>query len=287
MHEIKARIQEILDSMNELDLENEIVEEQNLDESDDYPETYADIYVAIHNADGYYLLGSSPLGNRLINGFLLEATTLLRGDIDTIYVESGIDFVKATLACPDPETASYLLEDAAQINTILDLYNDALEQNGLPRMEVGIAVSLFEPEQEDEDSEYCEGDDCDDEDDEECACGEDCQCGDECECGEECDCSDECQCGEECDCGHEHGHHHHPEALDAFEYPVDYDNTAYNLAQFAGSESIDPIILSEAFYQFVSEVEEDLPYLATAFEEIEIEDLDVYAYHGNLTIEEN
>jgi hypothetical protein len=183
MHEIKARIQEILDSMNEADLDNDIVEEQNLDDQDEYPETHAVVYVSIHNADGYYLLGSSPLGNRLINGFLLEATTLLRGDIDTIYVESGIDFVKATMSCPDPETASYLLEDAAQINTIADLFNDALEENGLPRMEVGIAVSLFEPEHVHDDSEYCEGDDCEDAD-EPCDCGEECDCDEEFDFGE-------------------------------------------------------------------------------------------------------
>lgn len=274
MHEIKARIQQIVDSMDELELENELVEDTNLDDLDEYPETYADVYVAIHNADGYYLLGSSPLGNRLINGFLQEATTLLRGDIDTIYLESGIDFVKATMSCPDPETASYLLEDAAQINTILDLYNEALEEHGLPRMEVGIALSLFEPIHDDDDSEYCVGDDCEDEED------------DACDCGEECEGDAECHCGEACDCGHDHHHHPHDDEDDEFEYPVDYDNTAYNLAQFAGTESIDPIILSEEFHRLLSELGEELPYLQTAFEEIELEELDVYAYHGNLTAEE-
>jgi hypothetical protein len=283
MHEIKTKIDDILRAAAAEDWQDEIVEVGEDAGETEYPEQYVDVYVAIHNADGFYQLGSSPVANRLLNSFLLETTTLLRANLDTIYLESGIDFVKATVACPDAEIASYLLEDAAKINTMFDLYNEALTKNELPHLEVGIALNLYLSGEEADTVECCEGDDCDSDCD--CDCEDDdcdCDCDDECECGDdhECDCDDEHHHDHECGCGH----HHHDD--DEFEYPVDYENGAYNLAQFAGSDTIEPIILSESFYSLVNDLIDEMPFLPTAFEEIEIEALDQIAYHGSLTAEE-
>ncbi|MCK7486991.1 MAG: hypothetical protein MZU97_16915 [Bacillus subtilis] len=84
----------------------------------------------------------------------------------------------------------------------------------------------------------------------------------------------------ECGCGN---HHHEHEA---FEYPVDDEDTAYQLALFAGSDTIEPIVLSEAFYSLLNDLIDEMPFLPTAFEEIEIEALDQVVYHGSLTAEE-
>jgi hypothetical protein len=299
MHEIKTKIDDILRAAAAEDWQDEIIESSEDDAEAEYPEQYVDVYVAIHNADGFYQLGSSPVANRLLNSFLLETTTLLRANLDTIYLESGIDFVKATVACPDAEIASYLLEDAAKINTMFDLYNEALTKNKLPHLEVGIALNLYLSGEEADLVESCEGDDCENDCDcdcegKECDCDCDDDCDNECDCGDECDCDDEeCDCDDdECDCDHDHdhdhecncGHHHHDD--EEFEYPVDYDNGAYNLAQFAGSDSIEAIILSESFYSLLNDLIDEMPFLPTAFEEIEIEALDQIAYHGSLTAEE-
>jgi hypothetical protein len=310
MEHIKSKIQEILDTP-EYEIQEDVLFESSEDEEEDYQELYTDVYVAIHNADDFYTLGSSAVANRLINSFLLEVTTLLRANLDTVYIESGIDFVKATISTPDGEIASYVLEDAIQVNTMIDLYNDALADNDLLRMDVGIGISTYEPIDEDHDYEE-EGCGCGhhhDEENQEGCCGrhhgedqEGC-CGhhhgeekQEGCCGhhhgeekqEGCcgshqeDSLHDCQCVEDggCECGHHHHDHQ------SFQYPIDYTNEAYNFAIVAGSESIDPMVISQGFYQLLLTVEEEIPYIKSAFEEIDIDVLETSAYHGSIVNED-
>ncbi|MBU1144389.1 MAG: hypothetical protein KJ971_00850 [Firmicutes bacterium] len=260
MNEIKEKIEKILASTNvgqpsDYPLENEMIEEYDEFE---YEELYSDIYVLVKNIDDFYGQNANQKAAMLVESFLLETMVLLKKDPENIVVESGEFYVKSTGFTPDGDVLMNLFEDTVMINTMLDLYNQALADNDFPRMEVGIGLATFVSEEFEEENNH----ECDCKDDEECKCKED----------EECDCKDD----EECECNHNHEE-------DDFDYGIDFNNTAAALAEMANSEELDPIVLNNIAYDLLSEIDET--FFENHLEAFLLDD-DVVIYHGNIVSEE-
>lgn len=263
MERIRDIIEEIIDQYQET-LEAS-PEAEILDEEAYF--YYTDIFVNVQNGESFYELGSHPLANRLLNSFLLEATSLLRKSLDTVYVESGIDYIKATLATPSSEVASYIFEDVVLIHTMVDEYNQALAEQDCPLFDVSISCALYEDlDGHEEDEEECE-----------------CDHVHECDCEHDHDCNCEHEAG--CDCEHDHDYEHHHHHHEGFSYPVDALNQAQELIFLQAEYQLEPLLFNEAFYELLALEKDELPYLQDALEKFVVED-DFVIYHGNI-IEEN
>ena len=285
MERIRALIEEIIDDFEDFEMEDELEDDSDELETMEQDQ-YADVYVRIENGELFYEQGTNPLANRLLNSFLLEATTLLRKNLDTIYLESGIDFIKATLALPNSEVATFIFEDVVLLNTMVDTYNQALAEKELPQLIVSIGCASFQVEGDHDHHNHDEHECCGGDHNHECCCTED---DHEC-CGgdnhHECRCTDsehECDCDEEehvCECGHHHHHHH-----DVFEYPIDQSQTAQQLCEMRIFQDLEPMVFSDDFYHILVERLEELPFLEDALEKVQIDAFGVI-YHGNI-VEDN
>jgi len=220
----------------------------------EFGELYTDLYVLIRNINDYFAEGANPKALDLVDSFLLESIVLLKKNHDIIRVESGDDYVKATAYTPDGESAGYVFDSAVQVNTILELYNRTLGENGMPRMEAGIGLATFPANDLGEEGE--------------CECEE----GEECHCGEE---------GHDCGC-------HEESALSALEfaYATDFSNTAMELASIANSADLDPIVLNESLYSLMSDSEQLKDFLAQNLEKVIFEGENVSVFHGNIVSDE-
>jgi len=274
MKEILKKIQSILEAPV-YDFQDHLDSPETIDSEVDkeYGELYTDLYVLVRNIDDFFGEGTDPKALDLVDSFLIESLVLLKKNHDIIRVESGDDFVKATAYTPDAETAGFLFDSAVQINTMLEVYNKALGENAMTRMETGIGLATF-PGNPDVDSE--------------CECGEghECECGEghECECGEghECECGEghECECGEEdCECGH---------GLSALEfaYATDFANTAMELASIANRDELDPIVINESLYSLMTDSETLKEFLDRNLEKVVFEGEDFSVFHGNIVSDE-
>lgn len=86
----------------------------------------------------------------------------------------------------------------------------------------------------------------------------------------ECDCED----GEECDCNHED--------VD-FEYGIDFNNTASQLSEIAGTNGLDPIVLNDFAYGMLIDVSQE--FFESHLQETQLED-EITVYHGNIISED-
>jgi hypothetical protein len=109
----------------------------------DYEELYTDIFVMVHNIDDFYGDQSHPKAALLLESFLLESLVLLKRDPEVVVVESGDDYVRATSFTPDGEAVVHLFEDVVLMNTMLELYNQALMGSGLETIDIGIGMATF------------------------------------------------------------------------------------------------------------------------------------------------
>lgn len=209
----------------------------------EFDEFYSDIYILIRNIDEFYGVNSSQKAAELLESFLLETMILLKKNPENIVVESGEFYVKATSFTPDGEVLMSVFEDAVIINTMVEHYNEALAQNEYPRMDIGIGIAAFVKEELETEDHECE---C--EDDEECACGHD---------------------------------HHHEE--DEYDYGIDFDNTASQLSEIAGTGELDPIVINDFAFELLSEVHQE--FFISHLEPVELED-EITIYHGNIVSEE-
>jgi len=251
--EIKDKINAILSSTEaEMFLEDEGLVE--VGEDFEVEELYTDIYVLIKNIDEYYGGDASYKAALLLESFLLETMVLLKKNPEVVIVESGDFFAKATAFSPTGEEVFSVFEDAVIINSMLEVYNQALSENGFPQMEVGIGVATFVKEEleHDHDHEVCE-----------------------CESGE-CDCDNED--GEGCTCGHDHLHNEE----DELEYGIDFDNTASMLSELGNNGEFDPIVVNDIAYGLLVSVEEE--FFEEHLDEVELEE-GYSVYHGNIVRE--
>jgi hypothetical protein len=151
MQEIRKKIAEILLSEEDV-LPDETAPEEMVEAYDgyEYEELYSDLYVIIRNMEDYYGTHSRPKAALLLESFLLESMVLLKKDPEVILVESGDYFVKATSYTPDGEGVLRLFENVVLINSMAELYNQALVEYDLPAMEYGIGLATIPAEAEPE-----------------------------------------------------------------------------------------------------------------------------------------
>ncbi|MBN2504861.1 MAG: hypothetical protein JXB20_05910 [Bacilli bacterium] len=145
MKEIKKKIAEILMlDDNHLETGDKTTSDliETFDEFD-YEEIYSDIYVLVHNIDDFYGEVSTPKAALLLESFLLESMVLLKKDPEVIVVESGDDFLRATSFTPDGESVMHVLENVVLINTMIELYNEALTELEVPVIDAGIGMAAF------------------------------------------------------------------------------------------------------------------------------------------------
>jgi len=97
----------------------------------------------VHNIDDFYGVQSHPKAALLLESFLLESLVLLKRNPEVVVVESGDDYVRATSFTPDGEAVVHLFEDVVLMNTMLELYNQALMGSGLETIDIGIGMATF------------------------------------------------------------------------------------------------------------------------------------------------
>lgn len=147
MKDIKAKIRRILmDEPAREYKETPREADRYVPADDDFEENefYADLYLFVRNIDDFYGLQSEPKAARLLESFLLESLVVVKRDSEVMFVESGDDYVKATAFTPDGDSAVELFDDAVDINTMLEAYNEALAEHGYPQIEAGIGLAAFQ-----------------------------------------------------------------------------------------------------------------------------------------------
>lgn len=163
MNEIKQKIIQILASVQEPDISEATPQEELIETYDEYEyeELYSELYILIRNIEDFYGDHSNPKAALLVESFLLEAMVLLKKDPEVIVVESGDFFVKSTSFTPDGEGVMHLFENVVIINSMIELYNQALSENTLEVMDIGIGMVTFPKEEfehdHDHDHENCDG----------------------------------------------------------------------------------------------------------------------------------
>jgi len=252
MEDIRSIIWEILESPSEdrktTPPKIEMVEEFG---DVDYDDIFTDLFVSVKNLHDFYNAEVDYKATQLLESFLLETLVLLKQNPEVTLVTSSPSHVKATAFTPEGESAAYMFDDAVSINSMLEIYNDALAQNNLPQIEAGIGVSSYQSLQEDHQ----------------------CCCGNEGECEEE----SECDCGEgECGC--------HSDESD--EFIEDVDNLAEKLSEIANTFDFDPIVMNEGFYGLISDLEEEKTFIDSNFQKVIIESNNITVFHGNIVLEE-
>ena len=263
MEDIRSIIWEILESPSEdrktTPPKIEMVEEFG---DVDYDDIFTDLYVTVKNLHEFYNLEVDFKATQLLESFLLETLILLKQNPEVTLVTSSPSHVKATAFTPEGESAAFVFDDAVSINSMLEIYNDALAQNNLPQIEAGIGVSSYQSLR----------------DEHGCCCGNDseCECGNDSDC--DCDSEDhECDCEEhECSCGHH----------DSDDFIEDIDNLAEKLALIANTDDFDPIVMNEGFYGLISDLEEEKTFIDSNFQKVIIEADDLTIFHGNIVLEE-
>lgn len=227
----------------------------------DYDDIFTDLYITVKNLYDFYNPEVDIKATQLLESFLLETLVLLKQNPEVTLVSSSPSHVKATAFTPEGESAAFMFDDAVSINSMLEIYNDALAQNNLPQIEAGIGVSSYQSLRDSHEC-CCEGDS-------KCECGED----SECECSEDNDCA----CDDhECSC-------HHNDSDDFIE---DVDNLAEKLALIANTDEFDPIVMNEGFYGLISDLEEEKTFIDSNFQKVIIEADDLTIFHGNIILEE-
>jgi len=229
----------------------------------DYDDIFTDVFILIKNLYDFYNQDVDFRATQLLESFLLESLILLKQNPDITLVTSSPSHVKATAFTPEGDTATSIFNDAVEINSMLEIYNDALLENNLPKIEAGIGLSSYQSLQEEH---HCH---CESDEDHQCNCGSDDN--HDCEC--ENDDSDEHSCG----C------HHHDDSDD---FITDSDNLAERLALIANTEGIDSIVVNEGFYGLVSDIVEIRTFFDDNFQKVVIEEEDIVIYHSNIVIDE-
>ncbi len=145
MKDIRQKIAEILgreEDLSEFDPASADDMVETYDEYE-YEELYSDLYVMVKNIDDFYGTHSHPKAASLLESFLLEAMVLLKEDPEVIVVESGDFFVRSTSYTPDAEAVMHLFENVVMINSMAELYNQALQDVELEPMAIGIGLVTF------------------------------------------------------------------------------------------------------------------------------------------------
>lgn len=247
MKEFLNKIHQILvEEIDEFPVPTDDLEVLDSDEEVEFDEYYTDHYVLVRNLDAFYGPDKSVKAAMLLESFLLESMIHLKKNPENIVVESGEFYVKATAFTPDGDVLLSVFEDAVVVNTMAEYYNQALVENGYPRMDIGIGFATFvkqELDEHDHDHDHEEGHVCDD---------------------------------ETCSCHHDHEDNE-------LEYGIDFANTASQLASIAGQDGLEPIMLNELAYEMLLEVEHD--FFEAHLEGITLED-DTVVYHGNIVSED-
>jgi hypothetical protein len=145
MNDIRAKIATILSQEDDLTEITPSTADDLIETYDeyDYEELYTDLYVMIKNIEDFYGDNSHPKAAALLESFLLETLILLKEDPEVIVVESGDFFCRSTSYTPDGEAVMHLFENVVWINSIAELYNQALVEVGLIPMQIGIGVVTF------------------------------------------------------------------------------------------------------------------------------------------------
>lgn len=146
MKDVKARIRSILMEEPAREYKELPREADRYVPADDFEtnDFYADLYLLVRNVDDFYGPRSEPKAARLLESFILESLVIVKRDPEVMFVESGDDYVKATAFTPDGESAIELFDDAVDINTMLELYNEALAEHGYPQIEAGLGIAAFQ-----------------------------------------------------------------------------------------------------------------------------------------------
>lgn len=145
VNDIRAKIAEILNKEEDLGEFSANAKEDLIETYDeyDYEELYTDIYVMVKNIEDFYGDHSHPKAAALLESFLLETMVLLKEDPEVIVVESGDFFCRSTSYTPDSEAVMHLFENVVWINSMAELYNQALIDVELTPMDLGIGVVTF------------------------------------------------------------------------------------------------------------------------------------------------
>lgn len=262
MDNIRSIIWEILESPSEDKKLNpprvEMVEEF---EDVDYDDIFTDCFITIKNLDDFYNQEVDNRATQLLESFLIEALILLKQNEDITLVSSGPFYVKATAFTPEGETAASIFNDVVQINSMLEIYNDALLENNLPKIDAGIGLSSY---QSLEDEHHCH-----------CGCDE----NDDCDCNH--DENHQCECEHDDFENHECDFEHEEE-----DFIRDSENWAERLAEIANTNNIDSIVVNEGFYGLISDISEIRTFFDENFQKVVIEDEDIVFYHSNIVIDE-
>jgi len=270
MEDIRSIIWEILESPSE---DNKTtppkMEMVEAFEDVEFEDIFTDLFISVKNVDDFYNSEVDSRATNLLESFLLESLVLLKQNPEVTLVVSSPDYVKATAYTPEGDSAAFMLDDAVKINTMLEIYNNALSENDMPQIEAGIGIASYQTESEDC---HCHSGGCHcEEESEESSC-----CGEACECGEECDCDDDCDCGDECDC----------ENHDSEDLISNQDDTAERLSEIANSDEFDPIVMNEGFYGLISDLESEKSFIDTNFQKVTLETDEMVVFHGNIVLEE-
>jgi len=145
MNDIRAKIAAILNKEEDLSDFSTPAKEDLIETYDEYEyeELYTDIYVMIKNIEDFYGDHSHPKAAALLESFLLETMVLLKEDPEVIVVESGDFFCRSTSYTPDSDAVMHLFENVVWINSMAELYNQALTDVELMPMDLGIGVVTF------------------------------------------------------------------------------------------------------------------------------------------------
>jgi len=149
MKDIKQKIAEILLMSEEQPAPEEVSPGEMIETYDEYEfeEIYTDIYVEIRNMEDFYGDKSHLKVALLLESFLLESMVLLKKDPEVIVVESGDDFLRSTSFTPVEEGVLRTFENVVIINSMLELYNQALSELEFTAIDAGIAMVSFPKEE--------------------------------------------------------------------------------------------------------------------------------------------
>jgi hypothetical protein len=215
----------------------------------EYEDIYTDMYIYVKNLQDFYNVEVDSRATDLLESFLLETLVQLKQNPEVTLVISSPSHVKAIAFTPEGESAAYLLDDAVTINSMLEIYNDALAQNSMPQIEIGIGLASYQSDIH--------------------------ECHSNCECNHEEDSQSECH--HDCECEHEHGI---SKSLD------NQNNLAEYLANVANNGELDPIVINEGFYGLISDLETEKSFIDQNFQRFTIESDDLIVFHGNIVLEE-
>ncbi len=74
---------------------------------------------------------------------------------------------------------------------------------------------------------------------------------------------------------------------EAYEYAYDSRQLALRLAEFANNGEFDPIVMDEAYYGILADIDEEKKFLDENMQKIVFEGEDFAVFHGNIIVEED